>query len=41
VTDSYLLALARANQGQLATLDQKLATEVVSEGKAALALLQG
>jgi uncharacterized protein len=39
VTDSYLLALARANQGKLATLDQKLATEVVAEGQAALALL--
>ena len=39
VTDSYLLALARANKGQLATLDHKLATEVVSEGKAALALI--
>lgn len=39
VTDSYLLALARANKGQLATLDQKLATEVVAEGGAALALL--
>ncbi|HMO44752.1 MAG TPA: VapC toxin family PIN domain ribonuclease [Rubrivivax sp.] len=39
VTDSYLLALARENKGQLATLDQKLATEVADEGKAALALL--
>lgn len=39
VTDGYLLALARANKGKLATLDQKLATEVVAEGKAALALL--
>jgi uncharacterized protein len=39
VTDSYLLALARANKGQLATLDQKLATEVVAEGKASLALI--
>jgi uncharacterized protein len=39
VTDSYLLALARANKGQLATLDHKLATEVVAEGKAALALI--
>lgn len=39
VTDSYLLALARANKGQLATLDHRLATEVVSEGKAALALI--
>ncbi len=39
VTDSYLLALARANKGKLATLDQKLITQVVAEGKAALALL--
>ena len=39
VTDSYLLALARANKGQLATLDRKLATEVVPEGKASLALI--
>lgn len=39
VTDSYLLALARHNKGRLATMDQKLATEVVAEGKAAMALL--
>ena len=39
VTDSYLLALARANKGQLATLDHKLATEVVAEGKTSLALI--
>ena len=39
VTDSYLLALARENKGKLATLDQKLATEVVTEGKTALTLL--
>lgn len=39
VTDSYLLALARANKGKLATMDQKLTTEVVAEGKSALALL--
>jgi toxin-antitoxin system PIN domain toxin len=39
ITDSYLLALARANKGQLATLDHKLATEVVPEGKASLALI--
>jgi toxin-antitoxin system PIN domain toxin len=39
VTDSYLLALARANKGKLATMDRRLATEVVAEGKAALALL--
>jgi len=39
VTDSYLLALARSNKGKLATLDQKLATEVVAGGKSALALI--
>ena len=39
VTDSYLLALAKENRGKLATMDQKLATEVVTEGRAALALL--
>lgn len=39
VTDSYLLALARANKGQLATLDQKLATEVVPDGRSTLALI--
>lgn len=39
VTDSYLLALARANKGQLATLDHKLASETVPEGKAFLALI--
>ena len=39
VTDSYLLALARANKGKLATLDQRLATEVVAGGDAALAVI--
>ncbi len=39
VTDSYLLALARANKGQLATLDHKLASETVPEGKAFLAII--
>lgn len=39
VTDGYLLGLARANRGQLATLDRKLATEVVAEGKTSLALI--
>lgn len=40
VTDSYLLALARAKGGRLATMDQKLATEVVPSGSTALALIQ-
>jgi toxin-antitoxin system PIN domain toxin len=39
VTDSYLLALAHANKGKLATMDTKLATEVVSGGKSALELI--
>lgn len=39
VTDSYLLALAGANNGQLATLDRKLATEAVPQGKAFLTLI--
>jgi len=39
VTDSYLLALARAHQGRLATLDAKLATEVVADGREYLELL--
>lgn len=39
VTDSYLLALARANKGQLATLDKKLATAAVAMGKATLAII--
>lgn len=40
VTDSYLLALAHSKGGRLATMDQKLATEVVPGGKKALALIQ-
>jgi hypothetical protein len=39
VTDSYLLALAHAHGGRLATMDAKLATEVVPHGKAALELI--
>lgn len=39
VTDSYLLALAHKNGGRLATMDQKLATEVVPDGAGALALI--
>ena len=40
ITDSYLLALAHAKGGRLATMDQKLATEVVQGGGKALALIQ-
>ena len=36
VTDSYLLALARAHQGQLATFDPRLATKAVRGGNKAL-----
>ena len=39
VTDSYLLALAMANDGKLATLDQKLASEVVPRGRESLELI--
>jgi toxin-antitoxin system PIN domain toxin len=39
VTDSYLLALARYNKGRLASMDHKLATEAVADGKATLALI--
>lgn len=39
VTDSYLLALAHAHRGRLATMDRRLATEVVPEGKSALELI--
>ena len=39
VTDSYLLALARVNKGRLATMDRKLAAEVVGDGKLSLEIL--
>jgi len=39
VTDSYLLALARQNKGRLATMDTKLATDAVTNGVSALALI--
>jgi uncharacterized protein len=39
VTDSYLLALAHAHRGRLATMDQKLATDAVREGDGALELI--
>ena len=39
VTDSYLLALAHANGGRLATMDTKLAAEVVVDGRAALEVI--
>ena len=39
VTDSYLLALACAHSGQLATFDRKLVVSVVSGGSRALCLV--
>ena len=33
VTDTYLLALARAHGGKLATFDRRLATEAVPDGR--------
>jgi uncharacterized protein len=36
VTDSYLLALAVKNGGQLATFDRRLSTRAVRRGRAAL-----
>lgn len=39
VTDGYLLALAKANGGRLATMDHKLAAEVLTGGREALELI--
>ena len=39
ITDSYLLALAVAHDGCLATFDRRLSTRAVSGGKAALHLV--
>jgi toxin-antitoxin system PIN domain toxin len=39
VTDSYLLALARAHNGQLATLDRRLVTDAVINGTDALHII--
>ena len=39
ITDTYLLALAKARNGQLATFDRKLSTAAVVEGKSALHLI--
>jgi predicted nucleic acid-binding protein len=36
VADTYLLALAVANNGQLATLDRRLSPAAVHRGRAAL-----
>jgi hypothetical protein len=39
ITDSYLLLLARAHAGQLATLDQRIVTSAVISGDKALHLI--
>ncbi len=39
VTDIYLLALARARQGMLATLDKKMVTQAVTQGDRYLMLI--
>ena len=39
VTDSYLLALATARHGRLATFDRRLSTKAVAGGQAALSLI--
>ncbi len=41
VTDSYLLALAVANAGQLATFDRRMSPSAVRDGKAALHVIGG
>ncbi len=40
VTDTYLLALAAAHAGQLASFDRRLATKPVKGGKSAFYLIQ-
>lgn len=40
VTDTYLLALAAAHGGKLATFDRRLSVKAVKGGKAALRLVQ-
>lgn len=39
VTDSYLLALAKFRRGRLATLDRRLSTAAVKDGRAALHII--
>ena len=41
VTDTYLLALAVANKGRLATLDRHLSPSAVRRGRAALHVIPG
>ena len=39
ITDSYLLALARAHQGRLASMDRKLVVNAVKDGSETLELI--
>ena len=41
VTDTYLLALAVANKGQLATFDRRLSPKAVRRGRVALHMIEG
>ncbi len=41
VTDTYLLALAKAHGGMLATFDRRLSTAAVHGGKSALQIIAG
>jgi predicted nucleic acid-binding protein len=41
VTDTYLLALAVANKGRLATFDRRFSTKAVRRGAAALDVIGG
>jgi predicted nucleic acid-binding protein len=41
VTDTYLLALAVSNKGQLATFDRRLSPDAVHRGRAALHVIEG
>ena len=41
VTDTYLLALAVANKGRLATFDRRLSTKAVRRGRAGLHIIDG
>lgn len=41
VTDTYLLALAKSNDGKLATFDRRLSLAAVKGGKSALHIIDG
>ena len=40
VTDTYLLALAKAHGGELATFDRRLSSAAVKDGKSALCIIE-